>query len=370
LLAGFLERWVDRLPALLLLLVAGTTLSPGLLARPHLLALPPLVLWTAGLILARRRERLPALWLLPLMTLWANLHGSFVLGLALTGPFALEAVVAAPAGGRAAAVRGWGVFFVGAVIASMLTPQGWAGLLFPFHVMTMRYNVHLLEWLPADFSALRPLEIVLMAGLFVALTGRVTVPVLRVLVLLGLLHVALQHQRQQMILGLVGALIFADALSSDVTRGRITAGRTASGAAIGGAVVLALLLTVGRAADPIERRDSQTSPISAVAHVPTDLARTPVFNDYGFGGYLIFKGIRPFVDGRADLYGDEFLARNLAAEESPDAFRAIAAAYGIRWALLRTGSPAAGFLATLAGWRLLYSDPVAVVYVRADEDAG
>ena len=33
----------------------------------------------------------------------------------------------------------------------------------------------------------------------------------------------------------------------------------------------------------------------------------PVLNNYDFGGYLIFFGVKVFVDGRTDMYGDAFL---------------------------------------------------------------
>ena len=57
------------------------------LARPHLLACPIIVVWTAHLARASAEHRRPSLWLLPLMVLWANLHGGFTLGLLLTGGF-------------------------------------------------------------------------------------------------------------------------------------------------------------------------------------------------------------------------------------------------------------------------------------------
>src|SRR5579863_8260752 len=64
-------------------------MSGGLLARPHILALPVLALWADQLFAARER-RAPPIAAAGLMMLWANLHGGFAFGLALIGPFALE----------------------------------------------------------------------------------------------------------------------------------------------------------------------------------------------------------------------------------------------------------------------------------------
>ena len=74
--------------------------TANLLARPHVLALPLAAAWGAALIAARDRGRAPPLGLAALMTAWANMHGGFIFGLTLIGPFALEAVMEAPAGAR------------------------------------------------------------------------------------------------------------------------------------------------------------------------------------------------------------------------------------------------------------------------------
>jgi hypothetical protein len=75
------------------------------LARPQTLALPLLAAWVAGLLIARDRNRPPPGWLLLIVMAWANIHPSFVSGLLLIGPFALEAVTAAPSGTRIAAAQ-------------------------------------------------------------------------------------------------------------------------------------------------------------------------------------------------------------------------------------------------------------------------
>ena len=76
-LARQLRRSLDGLALAVALLLAFACLTPSLLARPHLLALPLLTAWTAGLLRAREAERAPPLTLAALMTPWANLHGGF-----------------------------------------------------------------------------------------------------------------------------------------------------------------------------------------------------------------------------------------------------------------------------------------------------
>ena len=82
-----------------------------LLARPHALALPLLVIWMAGIVRARDAGRVPSPALLPVMVLWCNLHGGFVVGLLFAGLLAGEAVLQASAAGMGALVVDVGYFF-------------------------------------------------------------------------------------------------------------------------------------------------------------------------------------------------------------------------------------------------------------------
>ena len=87
--------WGLALPVLVLSL---TVLRYRILARPELLALPILLtmvalLWRDREIARSGGESRAVFWLLPLETLWVNLHGSFVLGIALVVVFALAETV-------------------------------------------------------------------------------------------------------------------------------------------------------------------------------------------------------------------------------------------------------------------------------------
>ena len=95
LLTRFLSRRLSDSTTLVFVAAALALTVPHLLARPHVLAMPVMVAWVGGLIAAADRRDAPSFWLLPLMALWANLHGGFVFGLVLIAPIALDAVVGA-----------------------------------------------------------------------------------------------------------------------------------------------------------------------------------------------------------------------------------------------------------------------------------
>src|SRR5262249_12187499 len=93
------------------------------LARPHMLALPLLVAWTIELVLARDEQRAPRLRFAALMILWANMHGSFTLGVALAMAFALEAVwdTRSSRAQCLAQLRAWSTFIVLTIAAATVT---------------------------------------------------------------------------------------------------------------------------------------------------------------------------------------------------------------------------------------------------------
>jgi len=106
-------------------------------------------------------------------------------------------------------------------------------------------------------------------------------------------------------------------------------------------------------------------PAAAVAEVRSKHLTGPVFNSYQFGGYLIFSGIEPFVDGRAELYGDAFVKRYIdAVELANDQLTELLNDYGIMWTIFVPETPAVTLMDHLPGWQRLYTDSAAVVHIR------
>jgi hypothetical protein len=291
-------------------------------------------------------------------------------GLALIGPFALEALLAAAPEGRRGVVLRWGGFGIAAAAMAVLTPDGIQTLLFPLQLLGMTSLANIGEWAPANFATLDVLEIALLAGLFVAFTRPVRMPWIRAALLLLLLHLSLQHGRYEQMLGVIGALLLARPLALAFGQGGEAAPageRPRTPVAVGAiAGALAVGLAVARLALPVIRVQDSSTPISAVAATPAAIARTHMLNDYSFGGYLIAQHLRPFIDSRADLYGDAYL-QAYARIVRPDR-RELAKVLEQRqvgWTIFKAGSPVAEAMDAMPGWRRLYADRWAVVHVRA-----
>ena len=91
-----------------------------------------------------------------------------------------------------------------------------------------------------------------------------------------------------------------------------------------------------------------------------------VFNSYNFGGYLIFVGIPTFIDGRALLFGDDFVQRYFDTVNLVDINKSfeVLDEYRVQWVLLRPTQPLAKALDQDALWNNVYSDEYSVVFVR------
>jgi hypothetical protein len=382
-----LLRYLEPVHALALAALAWLVLLQHTLARPHILALPLMVAWVGALVAARAERRAPRLWLALLMVPWVNLHGSFLFGLVMAGFFMIEALLAAADGsGRRAVLRAWAPFLVLAVAATLVTPNGIEVYLLPLRLLDMKFTLSLLsEWQSVNFQHPTGLEIWIVGCLGSVLYLGVKLPWLRLLMLLLLFHMALQHARHGELLAFVAPLIVAPMIGEQL-RGRaartvgsldralhgLVAPAARSGLALGAVVLVAVTaLAVAAPVMPDKAYRPDAAIDAALAHFATaHRPAGPVLNEYAFGGDLIFRGIPTFIDGRADMFGDAFIERDhKAITLRGEDLQTLLDEYHIAWTLLPPRTPALTLLDKLPGWRRLYADDLAVVHVRDEPDA-
>jgi len=184
-----------------------------------------------------------------------------------------------------------------------------------------------------------------------------------VLLLAGVVAMALSHTRNAELLAMLAPLLLAEPVGRLIHASRPRVGPQARGI-----VVFALFIVTTTAAASLRgypHENPVIAPAAALAAARQAGLAGPVFNDYDFGGYLIFEGVAPFVDGRIDLYGDDFMrayAAALAAEG--DALPRLLARYRVAWTLLKPDEPAVAALDRDPGWERVYADASAVVQRR------
>ena len=327
------------------------------LARPHMLAWPLLAGWTIILLRARERNEAPPLAAAALLIVWANLHASYIMAFGLAGLFGLESLIAnrrnLPLLGR------WCLFGAAMLAGALITPFGPSHFLYPFEVSGMAALSIISEWrrsVPATdglfYFCLAAL------ALLIALRWR-RIPPLRLLLLVGLATMAIMHARHQMLFAIIGMLVILPLIQPDhAPRERLAATRWL----VPGLATLAVI----RLLVPLQPADTGSYPLALLARVPESIKRQPVINEYSQGGPLVMLGYRPYIDGRADMYGDAFTFRAKAiAKGDIVAFRQDAARYKIGWVLLASGNGLVRKLDREPGWRRLVADQHAVVFVPA-----
>lgn len=333
-------------------------LGPYTVARPHVLVWPLMALWTSLLLDASDRKQAPPWWLPVLMILWVNLHGSFLLGLIIYGVIALPALLS-----RNASTGGWILIGLASAAAGLVNPSGLESFLFPLTVSKME-TLHLIqEWRPSTPQSTPFFFLVVLVVIGVTLWRRKEVAPERMLLLLLLLVMAMLHTRHQTWFAISAALILPPGF----------AGRTQDYSQWSGTPnpswtrFAATLLPAGIALMlPIRPNEGPAYPSGLIAAVPRDLRTQPVFNEYSFGGPLILAGIRPFIDGRADMYGDAFFLEYSAIEGGDfERFTKAAERYGVRWTMMNNADKKLiKALDASPAWRRLVSDEVGVIHVR------
>jgi hypothetical protein len=324
LLAWILGRRIPAPYAIVVTLAALVLSTPHFLARPHVLVLPVMLAWAYGLLSASERGEAPSFWLLPLIALWANLHGGFIFGLVLVGAFAIDALWNADVARQKPLALRWAAFGVGALIACCATPYGWGSILASRKILDLGELLHLIyEWMPADFTSLGAFEM--------------------------------------SILVLIAAALYSGVKLSPPRIARITA-------PLASAAVLAVMLGASTWALAAKSAFSPPEVQSPAAAVEALQARHPkrVLNDLPFGGYMIWRKMPVFIDGRAELYGEAFEMAYYRALQLKDVnqFLDILKTWDIDAVLLTPSTPAVGLLDNISGWQRVYSDRNAVLHVR------
>jgi hypothetical protein len=358
--------------------------------RPQMLSffLSAVVLYLLHLYKWEKRDRL---WLIPvIMGIWGNLHAGFSIGfIFMFGYIAGETLgnLFNRGGENVIPWRGIGKIAMVAVVSAaalLVNPYGLQMLLVPFQTVSIGALQNFIqEWNSPNFHERQtwPFIALLLAVLGAAGASKRLLDWTDFVLVSGTAFMGLLAGRNIAVFAVAATPVLTRHLDSLlVERGWVIKPlKTTTRRMARLNLALVVLVLVGAAAktllvlddDTVQPVLEDTLPVHAAAYIEREQPPQPMFNSYNWGGYLMhaLPDYPVFVDGRTDLYGDEFLTNHyLQTATGGQGWRDTLAEYGVNTVIVEAGSGLARALREEPGWRLGYEDDLAAVFVREAAD--
>ncbi len=373
--------------------ICAILILPFLVPRPQLFTFFFFVVYLDVLLDLKLSGSAKRLWLLPiLMLLWVNLHGAFMIGLALLFSFIfLEWVEYRISGSlspaRSHKLRLLGLILALTVLATLVNPQGARIWLFPFELVSLEVSKGgIEEWKSPDFHQAWGKLYLVGIGAFITciVYTKIRPGITEIVLAIAMLAAGLTSSRHlpltALLLGALSAIYvraieLPAGLSAWLDRRRKVAKEkkqdvtpTVAGlinlAAL--AAIFALLQTGLVPTAPKPALEEQV-PIGAVDYLQANHVTGRMFNSYGLGGYLIYR-LSPeqkvFIDGRADMYGDEFLDNYRKIEHGQEVWREVIDKYPVDFAVIYRKSALRQLLVEEGSFKEVYKDEHHVILLK------
>lgn len=350
-------------------------------ARPQMFTfvLASLLLW---LIEVGESRPVLLLWVPPLFLLWINLHAGFALGPALLLAYGIGLLAETAFGdtpwAQARPILLRVLLLVVACMALLpLNPSG--AQLYRYPLDTLRspgMRSFIGEWFSPDFHEwlYRPLLLVWLLVL-IALSGSRSRPRARVIVpLLLTAFAALDAVRHIPIFAAVAMPVIAAALpytsvsvSGSQRRSVLSRFRPLFIAAVVILMAALALMKWTTLARGQEAREATQFPQKAVDVLHAGDYPRRLFVYYDWGGYALWRlypEYRVFVDGRADLYGDDLLRQFKTAVQLRTGWQDVLDGWDVQAVLLPPSCALAQALLLDSKWRTAFGDSQSILLLR------
>jgi hypothetical protein len=360
-------------------LLAGAASSPLFGVRPQMITLLLASIFIALLTQYANDGRKGRLsWMVPMMLLWVNFHAGYALGLGLIVLYMISLALD----------RKWdlmprlAVILIACAAVVPLNPNGLRMFSYPLETLrSPSMAAFIEEWASPDFhkAMFLPLAFFLfmLLGALALSPRRARVSEVFLVFITGL--AALRSARHIPIFALIAAPIFAQQAWALISaRGWDARLIAPEGSTSGAAVVFAVLLLLAPAALDVAliqhfvsnqpAYEAKNYPQAAVNFLDSKKLPGPIYNRYGWGGYLIRRlhgEYRVYIDGRADVYGDKFMYEAFNTYDGGNGWGESLDRFAIRTVLIAPDVPLASLLRSDEQWQKVYEDQQAVIFTRS-----
>lgn len=336
-----------------------------------------------------RRIRHSIWWLVPLMVLWVNMHAGFAVGIAIILVF-IAGMVVDSIFRRKPFTKIWQrirlliAVFVACLAVISVNPSGLLIYTYPFETLTSPAMMKFIEeWRSPNFHQLmfQPLALFVVAVLAALALSRKRISAVQLLLLLGTAWAMLRSARNVPFFVLVATPLLARHAWAWISAQRFGQWLTKPEDDTGNEklklvlnilllVIVPLALVVVRAQNVLAEQptvEAEKFPREAVDFLRSRNLPQPIYNEYHWGGYLIWRlypNYRVFIDGRADVYGDAFFEEFMATHAGEKNWKENLSKHGVGTVLITPDCPLASLLREESTWENVFEDQQAVIFVR------
>jgi hypothetical protein len=316
-------------------------------------------------------------WLPPLFILWANLHGSWLIGMVLFWTV-FACGLFSGTWGRLETTRWTRPQFRKLVLVGVLGTAGLSLNPYSYHLVFYPFNLafqqklnvgHVEEWMSVDFHSIRGkiLFAMLAATIALALARRRRWRLDDLAFLLIALYAAITYSRFLFLAAILITPILAKELDF-LPRYRPSVDKPWLNLALIVAILAGCIWQFPTESF-LQRDTSQNYPTRALQYLREFQPEGRVLNDYLWGGYLIWNvgHIPVFIDSRVDIFEYNGVFADYLDLTQLRNSMGILDKYDIRYVLYRKNSAVAYLLMNSSSWKTRYQDSTTILFERAEK---
>ncbi|MEW6109102.1 MAG: tetratricopeptide repeat protein [Nitrospirota bacterium] len=401
-----LRRWFVSIPVSYIFSVALFTVLRGSTGeRPVLFTIFFTALTFFLLEVFKERKDWKIFLLLPIMLLWSNMHGGFILGLVVISVFMLgegiKIVFKKDTYSRGEVFMFYSASII-AIAISFANPNGWDAFEISLSSKYKLFYMNIVEYRPLFYNFSQKISefnygLIFLFAIFplILILRNQKIELTHIILLAGTLFMSIQSARFAVYYAIIAAMILgreSDILINNLFKRRLS--EAFSIKAINILTIFAfisiLIFIVGNSNFnniKFQVANRSSVPESAVDFIEKNRISGNMFNDFGYGGYIawrLYPGQKTFIDTRklnitVDTEYRWIIMASISAKEinpsknNTPLWERLLNHYKINFILLSALDhygqmmPVVLELVESDKWVAVYSDPITVIFLKNDE---
>jgi len=327
--------------------------------------------------------------LIPLFILWGNLHAGYAIGIIFVVGFIIGEAVGLVLGGddsqqvsRQRLLKLGGISLI-AYAALIISPWGTRLWTYPLDTAGLQtLNLFIAEWLVPDFKNPQTYPFLLMLLGILTLSARVKQSLVwsEISLVVGTALMAFFAARNIAAFAVVATPVLAkltDAYLREQGWKIRPNKKPVSGLMLYLNIFLLIVVLLGGLGkiatdlnqENVDMLQAEFLPLDGLAYLQDNPPDGNLLNNYNWGGLLIFTtpDIPVFVDGRTDLYGDDFLGDYFKTVLGASDWRDLLLDYDIQTVWMPPESAISTLLREDDNWQVVFEDDLSVILERQSE---